>query len=174
MDAAEDDAEVLHVSCNQSTADDKGMVTGGRLTLRGKLGLLTIQYTAGDLLPTIFFRDADGERYPLAASMLEPDDSDDELNDGLYLDIPLSSTSEAARGRSEIVLYCLPLLYGYDTDWRFGILIQRLPERSECNEEEDRGNTSPHLFERVGHFQFYEELKTKMWSGVEDTIVTII
>lgn len=37
-------AKIIHASCIPSTADDKGMVSGGQLTLSGKLNPLTVQY----------------------------------------------------------------------------------------------------------------------------------
>lgn len=160
-------AEVLDVSCNLRTADDKGMVTGGRLTLCGKLMPFIIQYTVDESFYTIHLMDEHREQWPGLASAMEQ-----AFKSLFYPDVQLSYTDEYVPPGS--VLYYL-LVCVNDGGDEAGIVIRELPEGSKYAEERDAGKISPPLFARVGYFksQHHGSLED-IWPQLEDTIVTIV
>lgn len=162
-------AEILHVSCDPSTADDKGMVKRGRLTLRGKLVPFTIQYTQDDSAHTMHLTDEHREQWPGLATELDRDNTST-LN-LFHPDVPLSSTSDIVPSGG--VLYLLPL-FSAKNNFESGMVIRKLPEGLDYTEEKDAGRTSPHSFARVGYFKIWNRESLDLWSQVENTIVTIV
>lgn len=149
-------AEVIDASCTRSTVDDKGMVSGGELTLRGKLIPLKIQYVVGKELE--------------AAEPWWHSNTTDPVDDRFWRscrlaqdecfmpDVQLSPPGENLPPGS--VLYFLPLIkvpHWAPSMYTRGLLAQgiflrQLPECSSPSEDEERGpgHISSPLFARVG------------------------
>ena len=163
-------ADVMDVSCTQSTVDDKGMVSGGKLTLRGKLIPLTLQY------PDIPKRE-DEEFYPVLPTdryTLHPKDGYKrglfdasqsqslgrrKLRDVFWPDVPPNFPSENLPSGS--VLYFLPLTKQSETLYvkvgqkieghcPNGLYLRQSSECSGISKGETVDTSSSPWFTRVG------------------------
>lgn len=140
-------AEVIDVSCTRSTVDDKGMVSGGTLTIRGKLIPLKIQYVAGKEQESPYTTIPMDDRFWRSGRFAQ--------DDSFMPDVRLGTSGRDLQPGS--VLYFLPLINS--PHWvssthkssllARGIFLRQLPEALATSEGEPR-RIPPSVFARVG------------------------
>lgn len=164
-------AEVAYASCTLTTADDKGLVSGGQLTLRGKLIPLTVQrYTEG-ISDYEMESEYDGmesykiipprdicrllSKYSEAPAWIAPLKFCDYQHEWGEFDPDVLFGPESENVVLRGPLYFLPLRLSKTTQWRDvfhpeGIFLRELPRCPKRADERNADVTSSPMFERVG------------------------
>lgn len=146
--------EVVHAWCSPITADDKGMVSGGQLTLRGKLFPLTIQYAAGVSETERHTYELNATGWTSTSGRRRRRCSTGTSRVCFDPDVLVSSMRDCVPPGS--VLYFLPLqCHNEEVGWTLdaeleGIFLRRVPACSEQAEEGHAGRPLSALFERLG------------------------